>query len=405
MSAPHGCCAGPTCCVRWSSAWRRRRDRTAVKTKILDAVALASLSTTDLTAWLKASGWVLASTVRDRHYKFTKSLADETFEVEVPYNAALRDYHRRVGELLDVLEVVEERSQAVLLRDIRQAQVDITRLRLVSDATRRGRIPVEQGATFFAQARDLMLAAACATIDKRPVFTKRKPTQAMDFVRALKYGPSEEGSYVATIESPVPPALQLNLDGIEPEPPFERKVMLTLAEALRATGIAAGEASANNDISPFIDAVQQGLNANLCDALAGMVEGFEASKVEVGIAWAHSRPASVGPVTYSFPQEQASVLREAARILRERQPQPDFELEGVIVKLESPEASAGGAIVIACPIDGRMRRVKVQLDGPEYTAVVEAHGQEKQITVEGDLAQEGGGLLLHRPRNLRVLDE
>jgi hypothetical protein len=20
-------CAGPTCCVRWSSAWRRRRDR------------------------------------------------------------------------------------------------------------------------------------------------------------------------------------------------------------------------------------------------------------------------------------------------------------------------------------------------------------------------------------------
>jgi hypothetical protein len=379
--------------------------RAAVKSKILDAAALASLSTTDLTSWLRASGWVLASTVRDRHYKFTKAQGDETFEVEVPYNAALRDYHRRVGELLDVLEVVEQRSQTTLLRDIRQAQVDITRLRLVSDATRRGRIPVEQGATFFAQARDLMLAAACATIDKRPVFTKRKPTQAMDFVRSLKYGPSEEGSYVATIESTVPPALQQNIEGIEPEPPFERRVMLTLAEALRAAGFAASEASATNDVSPFIEAVRLGLNANLCDALAGMVEGFEASRVEVGIGWAHSRPAPIGPVTYSFQQEQASVLREAARILRERQPQPDFELEGVIVKLESPEASAGGAIVIACPIEGQLRRIKVQLDGPDYTTAIEAHRQEKQISVEGDLAQEGRGLLLQRPRSLRVVEE
>ena len=111
-----------------------------MKTKILDSAALASVSTADLTAWLKAGGWQLTSTLPSRHFKFTKAVDNDTFEVEVPYSTSLRDYHRRVGELLDVLEVVEERSQAELLRDIRQAQVDTTRLRLVSDATRRGRI-------------------------------------------------------------------------------------------------------------------------------------------------------------------------------------------------------------------------------------------------------------------------
>lgn len=375
-----------------------------MKSKITDTTALASVSTADLTAWLRAAGWTLTETAPSRFYRFGKAKDGGTFEVEVPYTHTLRDFPRRIAEVLDELELAEGRSQIELLRDIREAQVDVTRLRVVSEVTRRGRIPVDKGATFFAQARDLMLAAACAALDKRAAYPNRKPAQALEYIRTLKYGPSEEGSYIATIESPVPPALQLTLDGADAEPPFSRRAMLTLADGLQATQVAVAAASATNDVQPFESAVAHGLNANLCDALAGLVEGFEAGSVEVGIGWASSRPSRLPPVRYSFPHEQASLLREAARILRTRQPQPDFELEGVILKLESLEPSVGGSISVASMVEGHIRRVKVELEGADYARAVEAHRNERAVLIEGELVQGGRSFTLRRPTNLRVLD-
>ncbi len=373
-----------------------------MKSKITDREALASVSTADLSAWLRGAGWALTETLQGRFHRFAKNREGQAFEVEVPYSQALRDFPRRMAEVFDELEAAEGRPQLALLRDIREAQVDVTRLRVVSEVTQRGRIPVDKGAAFFAQGRDLMLAAACATLDKRAAFPNRKPTQALDYVRTLKYGPSEEGSYIATIESSVPPALQLTLDGVDTQPPFSRQVMLTLAHGLKATQVAVAEASAKNEVEPFERAVAYGLSANLCEALAGLVEGFESGSVEIGIGWASVRPSPLGPVRFAFSHEQAGLLREAAKILRTRQPHPDFELEGVIFKLESPEPSAGGTIGVATMIDGHLRRVSVDLDGDEYARAVEAHRGECTVFIEGELVQDGRRWSLQRPRNLRV---
>ncbi len=376
-----------------------------MKSKILDYQALSGLSPGDVTSWLRANGWTLADLEPERLFRFTKGTGAEQYEVEVPFSASLRDHARRMAEVLDVLEVAENLTQTVLLRDIRQAQVDILRIRIISDSTRGGRIPVGQGAVFFDQTRDMVLAAACAATARRPAFTKRKPTQAMDYLRMLKYGPSEEGSYVATIESPVPPALQLSLAEVETDTPFERRVMLTLAGGLRATSRAAGAASGTNDISPFVDAVGDGLNSNLCDAVAGMLESFESTALEIGFGWAHSRPAPIGGVRVHFSRDVAPLLREAARCLRDREPLSDFEIEGYIVKLESDDLPTGGSVVVACPIEGRMRRVRATLDNTSYPRAIEAHGREQRIALDGELVREGAGLVLRSARNFRVPEE
>lgn len=376
-----------------------------MRTKIIDPRVLATLATGDVNSWLSANGWALVKAEPERYFRFTKGSGSMEFEVEVPYSVSLRDYARRMADVLDVLEVAEDRPQATLLRDIRHAQVDIARIRITSDSTRGGRIPVDQGATFMGQARDMMLAAACASIEKRPVFSKRKPTQAMEYLRELRFGPSEEGSYVATIESPVPPVLQLSFDAVEPAPPFGRRVMLTLADGLRATSVAAASASATRDISPFVEAVGSGLNANLCDAVAGMLEAFESAALEIGVGWAHSRPANVGAFRVNFAREIAPVLREASRILKDREPQADVEVEGIIVKLESDDVSTGGVIVVACPLEGRMRKVRASLDSAGYARAVDAHRHDRQIALDGDLAREGVGWLLRNARNVRIRED
>ena len=52
-----------------------------------------------------------------------------------------------------------------------------------------------------------MLAAACAAIEPRAVYAARKPERAMAYLRQIRLGPTEAGSFVVTVESPVAPRL------------------------------------------------------------------------------------------------------------------------------------------------------------------------------------------------------
>jgi hypothetical protein len=101
---------------------------------------------------------------------------------------------------------------------------------------------LEQAVAFVERSRDMVLAAACAAITKRPYFATRKPTRATEYLSRVRMGQTERGSYVLTILSPVAPELvaecQLPLDLEMPEP-YERQVTRTLAEALAAMAQAA----------------------------------------------------------------------------------------------------------------------------------------------------------------------
>ncbi len=376
-----------------------------MRTKLLDTETLRGLALADVTAWLHASGWTLSETVADRYFVFTKTTGGECFEAEIPGSAQLHDFPRRMAEALDVIEAADGRSQLELVQAIRQARVDVARLRLETEGTRGGRLPVESASAFYAQARDLMLAAACATVERRAAFPGRKPAVAVDFLRGLRFGPSETGSYIATIESNVPPLLQFPLPGVDPEPPFERRVMLTLAEGLHAAGRASHAASAQGSLAPFAEAVGAGLSANLCDAVAGLLEPFEASTLEIGITYAHARPAPSNGAAIRFARDLAPVLRAAGRNLRERDPQLDFEIEGYIVQLQSRSPSGGGQVSIACEVEGRIRSVRATLDGPAYDRAVEAHRNERRVALEGQLVRESGGLVVRAPRDLRLREE
>lgn len=373
-----------------------------MKTKIVDPETLRSLSPSSVTTFLRSRGWVLESTEPERPFRLRKVAAGEEWEVEVPFSSALHGYARRMAEVLDAVEAVEQIPQGVLVRAIRQAQIDTVRLRVDAEATRGGRIPVEQGAALYTNARDLILAAACAAVEPRAVYASRKPTRATEYLHGLRYGPPEVGSYVLTIESPVSPELQPTLAGIEAEPPFERQVLLTLARGLHAARRAAGAAAAANDISPFVDAVPEGLTANLCDAVAGLLEPFEQANLDIAIGFAPSRPVGSGPVRVVFAREAAPVLREAARIFKEREPVSDFEAEGIVVKLDSTDPSEGGVIVLFCAVDGQPRRIRITLDADGYRLAIQAHQQSHSLLLEGELARERGGAVLRGARNIRV---
>jgi hypothetical protein len=363
---------------------------------------LGGLGPNHVGVWLRAHGWSVESELSGKFTRYVKQVDGEPWEVEVPHSNALRDYRRRLAEAFAILEQAEERPLPDLVSEVRGTHLDLIRFRLVSESTRQGRIPVEHASSLYQQARDLVLAAACAAVEPRAAYATRKPARATEFMSGLRVAPSEIGSYVLTIESPVAPALQRgSLDEGELDQPFERRATLKLASALQATETAVRKGGVALEIGPFTEAVKAGSSANFCDALATMLQPFEGATLESTIAFAVARPASTPVVRTRFGADAVPVLREAARVLKEREPIPDLEVEGMVVALTSEDSTKGGTVTILGPVEGRLRRVRVELGPSEYQLAVEAHADTRVMSLEGDL-QRGRGLELRSPRRVRL---
>jgi hypothetical protein len=254
------------------------------------------------------------------------------------------------------------------------------------------------------RARDLWIAAACSARHPKPAFASRKPDAVMDSVRKIRFGVPEAGSYVLTIISPVPPALNVNeraLPGMSE--PFERKTALTLATAMGAIRSAARRSAETGNADPFWDAVQQGVSANLCEALVGLNESGGDSGVETSFTWAMSRqvPEST-PKRILLSADVVSYCSEAAKILRATSAIDDVEVQGEVTSLERTNE---GAITVSGVVDGKPRRIVLWLSHSDYELASRANAEKQTIYCVGKLEKEGATWVLRNPRDFSILTD
>lgn len=361
----------------------------------------------EVAAYLLQQGWNLENS-NAQWAEYARVFDGQTCTVEVPQRTGAQDYPRVFGTLLNDLARLEVRSPAEVLRDIKAAAVDIVRLAIDSTVTRDGRIPVEAGRRVYEAARDLLLAAACSVIDPRPVFAKRKPDDAMKLLDRARFGQTEVGSYVLTIECSISPRLQQSLlpnDG-DPDAPLERRTSTRLAQALREAEAATRESSASGRLDPFVARAKTGVSSNLCDAVAEVIEATAADALAASFSFAARRPlAGDAPRHVVFSSDTAPILREAAARLRDEATYPETDVVGPVVKLNSSDAARGGEAVLKATVDGRFRSVRVVLDSSAYAEAIEAHKEHLLVRCIGELAREGRSLVLRNPRDFDRLPD
>jgi hypothetical protein len=378
-----------------------------VKADIRDTQALLTIPPVDAALYLRSKGWVESSSQPGRASYWRLTVGDDEYEALLPLDHGLKDYALRMGELLHVLAVAEGRSQPEIYSDLLLVTADVMRIRIADPESADGTLPIEDNAQIAQKARDLMLAAACAATDRRPVWHTRKPVQAVDHVRKVRIGQSERGSYVIKVISRVTPLLQPGTSSLFQEEPYERQVTQTLAGALQALDRAAERAAMTQKMEAFDDAVARGVSANLCDAVAGLWGEDERQRnMEFSFSWSPTRPADPGlPVKVTFQADRVPVIREAGRLMRERAPVKDFELRGPVVKLERGEGVSTGKVTIVGLVEERQARVGVELPDPYYQLAVQAHSQGKTVRCYGTLKREGRSYVVHNAGELTVEDE
>jgi hypothetical protein len=159
--------------------------------------------------------------------------------------------------------------------------------------------------------------------------------EAMKLLDRARFGQTEVGSFVITIECSVAPTLQASLLDDDVDAPMERKAIARLAIGLVATQTAMVESLTSGGIAAFEKRTREGVSANLCDAIAEMLEATNAESVKTSFAFAANRPVKKSfPQSVTFTADSAGTLREAATQMRATTSYLGIELLGPVFKLQ-----------------------------------------------------------------------
>ena len=311
------------------------------------------------------------------------------------------DYAQAVARLISIFARAAEVDEAQLYNDLVVADRDVTRVR-ASNGQSDGTIELDHGVALVNGARNMVLAAACSLQDSRLVYRAGANREANEFMRRVRLGQTETGSFVVTILSPVIPSLLQEplLPDFELDDPAERRITHRLAVALSSIRNATSK-SVSGDAVAFTDAVSQGASANLCEALVQMIEPFVS--LDITTTWARTRPMERNRNRVQFANDDASILREAARLYRSREPRLDEKLFGSVQMLKRDYSETNGTVTLRATIDGKVQSVTVVLSETDYNRASQANLEQVPISLEGDLERVGQRWHLTNPRNADII--
>jgi hypothetical protein len=332
------------------------------------------------------------------------------FEVIVPDSRLAGDYALRLREALGVLEVFENRSAVYIAEDVLLRLADTLQVRVVADESSDGTIPIDDGVRLVESARNLVVSAACATVEPRLFYVGKKFAEAKEYVGGVRLGQSRRGSYIVTVISPLltkPPETAAPRLFETEHLPFQRRVMLTLAGALAAAKTAAATADDDNLQAAFWPQVMSGVSANLCDAIAGLLGSTRSvQRAEVTLSWSPESPPALPPGSeFVFKKEEVAVYEDAARVLREEAPQTGFLVFGQVVGLHRPEGALRGRVTIAGLVDQKAHLIDVTLGEEDYDIAILAHRQKLAVVCNGELVKSGRTHVLRNPRDFALNED
>lgn len=376
-----------------------------VKVRITDKETFQRITPAQLLAYLRSKGARKTDEIPGKADIWLYSGE----EFLIPQAMFFADYALRVADVVYQLEKLENRSQLMIVDDIKHSGFDVIRIRNVSDDTRQGTLKLVRSVAFMSYARDLLVAAACSAATHKSSYPGRRPQDAENFLDSIRFGKTEQGSFVLQFLAPVAPALHTQgmlLDEPSDEQPYERRVVPTLQSGLEAMNLAAQRSEMDQDVSHFFTAIPQGLTSNLCDAVTGMYDSLQPQYIEIGITYSINRRQPRPLARISVDSGYIPLIREASTYLRTSGMEPeDAQLvRGYVVRLASEDPAESGEITIKDLMTPRPRLLVVELSGNDYEKAIEAHHNKHVVELSGTIFKTGRTLRLAADTPLTLME-
>ncbi len=363
---------------------------------IHEIACLDAIRPLNVVDYLRSHGWVDTSH-GDRTVAVYQTRTElGSVQAKVLLDEGFSDFALRMAEVADTISRLERRSLASVVNDLLSQPGDHLRFRIDSENTEAGTLGLQQSLQLRKGLRNLLLAAAHSALSPQPHFARLTQTKAVELVAACRERQSERGSYVASILVPVPPPLgQISI-----EDEYARKTTRTLYSALQI----AERSAANPDL--LMTAAAQGVSANLLDALADIEPFGQRAAVEIGVNWLRAAPQPEFNRTLRLQQASFRSFRVAAKALREASPAPNTELEGYVIAVSKDVNDTTGKATLATHAEPfGETKVRIDLEGAQYTSAVEAHRDGRRVRVIGTLRRMGQRHVLEHHSGIELVAE
>lgn len=307
--------------------------------------------------------------------------------IAIPASEELDDFYPILSNVIDLLERNENRPSNEIIKDITTTFIDRLEFRMISEITEDGKIPLEYAADCVEGLKDLILYSVCAEQHARPV-CYRATDYAKSLLHKFKLAQTEKGSFILKVDIQVvdEDSEQTVLDGCDAPVPFEHRVIERIGTAIEQVDAVVRNKRQLSETAE--NAFENGITANMCDALLKMRPVYNEDTVAATIRYASSLTKQTGKIQQiKMHTNHFIVIDELSKIYRDRVAVRQTTLTGIIRSLSrrTDYSSNLKTIKLYTIYDGAPRTITIFLSDPLYRVACDAHRDGLEVSVSGEL--------------------
>lgn len=287
--------------------------------------------------YLQLNGWTRNYDFANHNMMVYTSRNNSPKTIAIPASEEFDDFYSIVSNVIELLQKKENRPANEIIKDITTTFIDRLEIRVISEITEDGKIPLEYAADCVEGLKELILYSVCAEQSARPI-CYRATEYAKSLLNKFKLAQTEKGSFILNVDIQVVDENneQTVLDGCECDvpTPFEHKVIERIGTAIgQVDAIVQNQCQLSETAET---AFEDGITANMCDAFLKMRPVSDADKVTTTIRFASSLTNRTGQVKrIEMRANHFLVIDELSKIYRDKVAIQDVNLTGIIRSLFS----------------------------------------------------------------------
>ncbi|WP_292475593.1 hypothetical protein [Methanosphaera sp.] len=341
--------------------------------------------------YLLKLNWEKANDLNEYYNVWHSPIVDgKQEELVVPITREVFRLERNLDTIIKILMSFYNKKEYQILDDFENSVKDQVKFRVKSEMTEDGYIPLVEGVQLLENTKEMLIASFLSVNNKRKNFTGPHPETVDEVINNIKMGQTEEGSFIINIYLPndyyedgQPSLLEEESDS------FTRKA-LTIMEQASTELISKAETyeEQNNDLSVFDDSYLLGVSSNLCSAISEISSNGK-NDVEIEIILNNKIDDKEDVRRIEIRKELIPIIDTVREYYKQDLTTEDYVLIGHVTKLHQEVDESEGDITLTCLIDGKLKKVKLELNETFYTIAQEAHRNKSYLRCVGTLKISG----------------
>lgn len=317
-------------------------------------------------------------------------IAGKQEELVVPITNDVFKLERDLNNIIKTLMSFYDKKEYQILDDFENSVRDQVKFRVKSEMTEDGYIPLVEGVRLLENTKEMLVASFLSVERKKKNFTGPHPENVNKAISNIKMGQTEEGSFIINIYLPndyyedgQPPLFEEDYDSLT------RKALKILEQASTEL-ISKVETyeEQNNDLSVFDESYLLGVSSNFCSALSE-ISSYGKNDVEIEIIFNNKINDKEDIRKIEIKREIIPIIDNVKEYYKQDLTTENFVLIGHVTKLHQEVDDSEGDITLTCEIDGKLKKVKLELNETFYIIAQEAHRNKSYLRCVGTLKING----------------